>query len=168
MKTETIVFWVFVIFFSNIALIAWYPSRAYKFKKETTEINPSYETDEHSKCDCVGCASGCFECLPPQAYYTGQVEFNKTEVDAAKSMILPHNIVYAIIEMLQGTNKQLETVLSTLGFSSTSDLSLDQLLLIDDKLYRCSACGYWSAHVNASSAKYAALWKCPHCASDTV
>jgi hypothetical protein len=109
--------------------------------------------DEHADCNCVGCQSGGFECNPQMS-----------QVDIAKQVVLPHNIIYVIIEMLQGTKQPLEAALKDLGYSSTEDLSLAQLLILDDKLYRCNVCDYWSPH---SKPIYTSLWKCPHCNTQT-
>ena len=159
MKTEYIVLAVFAMIVVCLLVVSWYLNRYCSYNKPAVTTK-----DEHTNYDCVGCASDCFECVPgPRPYYGASATFSKEAIDVAKGMLLPHNIVYTIIDKLKGTRLSLEAVLSELGYNSTDDLSLVQLLMIDDRLYQCGVCDFWSEHSNPATPKFSALWKCPNC-----
>jgi hypothetical protein len=155
-------------------------------------IKKSIEPDEHTNCECTGCCGGDCNCdyipdpgnaptmeaiLADQHFIAGMGEFvafhgdyapinpsysdvvNKRSVFA--ELQVPAETLLAIMERLADTNQALHTVLQYFGYC-TNDLSLSQLLKIDDKLYRCNVCGYWCGH---GVGILKSLWKCPRCAS---
>jgi hypothetical protein len=179
MNTSTIFFWVFMMIFCMLASVLYYLHKKCPYPASTPyNLN---DADEHAQCDCVGCGNSCCECVPLpskavqdlwesqlKATMPDQTEAAQNVSEIAKGIVLPHNIVFVIIEMLQDTKRSLEDVMNELGYSSVDYLSLAQLLTMDDKLFRCNVCGYWGTHSNPNTSKYTALLKCQHCESEAV
>jgi hypothetical protein len=170
MKTSEVFFWSMVILIGNGLLIVWFLCRFYPVPKEVQEfLDNDISADEHTQCDCVGCGSSCCDCAPVPGDSTvdsllADQHYLCTEnpcKDFAANSI--SNSVVDIINTLRDSNKALDAVIKQFGYNNLQDLSTAQLLTIDDKLYCCNLCGYWSDHVNSHTSKYAALWTCPHC-----
>ena len=172
MKTSDVFFWVMAILVGNALLFVWLLHRFYPVPKEVLAlIRNAKRADEHEQCECSGCGGDCCcdyipapgnaptmeAMLADQHYLCGAnpcMDFAATSIS---------NSVADIISTLHGTDKALSDVIKQFGYNNLQDLSTAQLLTIDDKLYRCNQCGFWSWHVNPHTSKYAALWTCPHC-----